>query len=501
YEVMHFFPIGHWLSKFLDTYIGQKTIISFHPTGVAQKAHGPLKKVADLLLFWPRLMSTLKRAKKRLDRFEPEFYRQRASWRTRSDVRGTAKSHLDTLQDLFRFVDNHWGPPVSADLKVMVSTGLLEVLAGRWISKDVNALMAKMMQGIEVKSTEPSKLIWSMSRMIKKDEGLLRLLKDGNYDAIEQALHEEQRSLLFSFMEDFGGRCYHDCMIIFPTFEERHDLFWDLVKSYATAPENSSKEWNRDAADEREQYVKDCLKSLSFWKRFVFKQVLLSAQKATGLRERGRLLQSLLFGEFRRVALGLGKHLAQKDHLQHAEDIFYLQLAEIRDLVEGKFQFPETVSEIVRLRKKAYAEAEDAEPPEFFLTERGAYYKTDHVFEQGPATCSLRGIGVSGGKIVGKVKVILDPASGHALQHGDILVTRTTDPGWTPLFFIAGGLILEKGGMLSHGAIVAREFGIPAIVDMQRATEILKDGEMIEIDGTAGTVTLLHEQKESNVHV
>ncbi len=500
YEVMHLFPIGNWLSTFLDTYIGQKTKISFQPAERMQQAKGCVRRLIHLLLFWPRLVAIVTRAKKRLDRLEPEFHQQRKKWRDVPAGRDSAKYYLDTIQEILSYVDIHWGAPIAADLKVMVFTGLLEVLIRRWVSSDVNVVMAKMMGGIEVKSTEPSKCIWAMAQLIKHDQNRMQLLEGGDYITLESTLDEEQSKLLYVFMEEFGGRCYHDCMIVFPTFEERHDLFWNLVKSYAIAARRWDEGEKVEASEKRKQSITKWLQPLPWWKKIVFRQILRSARDATELRERGRLLQSLLFGEFRRVALELGKRLAWMNHLQEPEDIFYLQLPELKDIIEGKFQFPETLTDIIIIRKRACAEADHIEAPEFFLTGRGEYYSLGKGMEQEQDTCSLRGVGVSGGKRVGRVKIILDPSMPHDLQHGDILVTRTTDPGWTPLFFIAGGLILERGGMLSHGAIVAREFGVPAIVAMQKATKILEDGALVEIDGTAGTVTLLEESSENAIY-
>ena len=493
YEVMHFFPIGSWLTRFLDTYIGQKTTISLEVDNRVGNVQSSLAKVKNLLLFWPRLVCALKGAGKRLEYFEPAFYKERARWRDNTGRKASAKICSDTLHDIIRYVDDSWQGPVCADIKVMVSTGLLEVLIGRWLSGDVDSIMAKVMQGIEVKSTEPSKLIWSMAQSIKTDSKLAVLLESGDYQGLEKSLNRKQRVVLDSFMEDFGGRCYHDCMLVYPTFEERHDLYWDLVKGYLASNDNADR-WIRDDSSGRNQYIKLQLQSLPWWKRFLFIKVLRSAREATKLREQGRLFQSLLFGELRRTALVLGNRLVAMSHLIDPEDIFYLQLTEIRDLMEGKYQFPETIPDIVRLRKEVFQRSGDLEPPEFFLSEKGTYCNPGQSRDDRQNSYSLNGLGVSGGKCTGRVKVVLDPAAGHDLQQGDILVTRTTDPGWTPLFFMAGGLILEKGGMLSHGAIVAREFGIPAIVDMEGATEILKEGQLIEMDGTTGAVSILSEQ-------
>ncbi len=494
YQVMYLFPMGKWLARFLDTYIGQKTTISISPAKEATKRASPLARGMDMLLFWPRLILAISMAGRYMDVLEDHFHDKRAGWRSRDGDRSGLPAALEIMEDLFAIVKEAWQGPFCADLKVMVMTGLLEVLIGHWINQDTVPVMARLMQGIEVKSTEPTRLIWQMAKLIEQDEGLLGLLEARDYNGLEKALNRQQQVLLHSFMKDFGARCYHDCMLVHPTFEERHDLYWDLVRRYVGA-KGASGNWDRDKRESWRISFEEHTKALPWWKSLVFRKVLYLARDATVLRERGRLFQSLLFGEMRRISLLLGRHLAEKGHLRQEEDVFFLQLSEIRDMVEGKFQFPETVPRLVDIRKEALSRNEELEPPEFFLTPKGEYYMADGYAQDGRPTMGLTGMGVSGGKRIGRVRIVLDPSSGHGLKDGDILVTRTTDPGWTPLFFIAGGLVLEKGGMLSHGAIVAREFGIPAIVDMKGATRILKDGQLVEVDGNAGTVKVLEGEQ------
>ncbi|HET8854255.1 MAG TPA: PEP-utilizing enzyme, partial [Ktedonobacteraceae bacterium] len=107
---------------------------------------------------------------------------------------------------------------------------------------------------------------------------------------------------------------------------------------------------------------------------------------------------------------------------------------------------------------------------------------------------ALQGTPASPGVVTAPARVILDPHNAH-LEHGEILVAPSTDPGWTPLFFTAGGLVMEMGGAMSHGAIVAREYGIPAVVGVQGATERITTGMRLTIDGTAGTVVIEHSSR------
>jgi phosphoenolpyruvate synthase/pyruvate phosphate dikinase len=125
--------------------------------------------------------------------------------------------------------------------------------------------------------------------------------------------------------------------------------------------------------------------------------------------------------------------------------------------------------------------------PRLLLSD-GTEPTADHHDAAG-ADGGLRGTPASGGVVSGKARVVLDPSSAH-LEPGEILVAPSTDPGWTPLFLTAGGLVMEMGGPMSHGAIVAREYGIPAVVGVPDATERVETGQRITVDGSGGIVNL-----------
>jgi phosphohistidine swiveling domain-containing protein len=198
----------------------------------------------------------------------------------------------------------------------------------------------------------------------------------------------------------------------------------------------------------------------------------------------------MLFGEVRRLALALGEKLVRLGHLGAAEDVFYLHTAELRDLCAGKFLFPETLPDLITLRRRALERCEVREPPECFVLPEGAYFRARDPVASCVEGSTLHGVGASSGRARGTARVILDPFRDR-LEPGDILVARSTDPGWTALFAIAGALVLERGGILSHGAIVAREFGVPAVVGVEGITRRLRGGEQVSVDGDTGEVVIL----------
>ena len=172
----------------------------------------------------------------------------------------------------------------------------------------------------------------------------------------------------------------------------------------------------------------------------------------------------------------------------NANDFPFLVLEEMAALVQtddptkANLNLPATVAK----RRRAYEHWFHVSAPEV-LDAEGREVQTA-VTHDDPHT--LNGVPASSGKVTGAARVVMTPRETTTLQPGDILITRATDPGWTPVFSVIGGLVLEVGGQLSHGAIVAREYGLPAVVNVPAATQLIQDGQTVTVDGSAGKVKL-----------
>ena len=189
---------------------------------------------------------------------------------------------------------------------------------------------------------------------------------------------------------------------------------------------------------------------------FVYKQALLD--------EAGRLVQAHVLGE--------------------KEDIFYLRFEELQDVVRTNH----VDDELIRRRKDEFGSYQSLTPPRVLTSDGEAvagWYRRDDV----PAG-ALVGLAVSAGTVEGRARVILDLAEAD-LEAGDILVTAYTDPSWTPLFVAIKGLVTEVGGLMTHGAVIAREYGLPAVVGVEHATRLIRDGQRIRVHGLEGYVEIL----------
>lgn len=207
------------------------------------------------------------------------------------------------------------------------------------------------------------------------------------------------------------------------------------------------------------------------------------ARALGGLREMPRFALALLLAQARTLLTPVGDALVQAGRLDQASDIFFLSLPEVHAALDSA-DYRSTVCE----RRAQYDQESARRHVPLVLLSDG----TEPAVASAPATSAdhiLRGTPASPGNVTALARVILDPH--HAqLAHGEILVAPSTDPGWTPLFLLAGGLVMEMGGAMSHGAIVAREYGIPAVVGVAGAIERIRTGQLITVDGTSGAVTL-----------
>ena len=205
-----------------------------------------------------------------------------------------------------------------------------------------------------------------------------------------------------------------------------------------------------------------------------------------GLRESPKFYVIRLFGMMRTALMASGRELAERGVLARADDIFYLDLPELRALAGEQRDWKALVAS---RRAKHARERRRRQVPRLMFSDGQAFYQG--LGAESDAR-ELTGSPVSPGSAEGIVHVLLDP-HGARLTPGEILVCPATDPGWTPLFLAAGGLVMEVGGLMTHGAVVAREYGIPAIVGVHEATTRLRSGQRVRVDGSTGRVVLLEE--------
>ena len=425
------------------------------------------------------------------------------------------------LNELMDIRCHRWTNASLADAAAMVCYAMLrrqvEQVSG---GKGSGALHNTLLKAIpQLVSGEPVQHLWELSRAVRAEPALRTLFECEAESVVDQlAVNPEFadfRARFEEYLQRWGFRCSAELMLTAPSFQEQPELLVETIRAYARLDgESPAATLSRQLA-EREHETRRLLRKLrgrpiSRWLPFVsraaaLRTVLRWTQSAIAYRERARLKQALLYSRCRRLALALGDRLAARGHLAEQEDVFWLTVAEVDELAAGSAMFPHHVQELTAFRKRAHERLAAMHPSDNFTLPEGEYLSLDGDLQTGDETSprnghanpanggsrTLRGAGACGGCVTGRAVVLCDASEAGRLAAEDILITRQTDPGWAPVFFLIKGLVIERGGMLSHGAIVAREFGIPCVVGVAHATRELFQAGQIEVDGDRGEVHVL----------
>lgn len=217
-------------------------------------------------------------------------------------------------------------------------------------------------------------------------------------------------------------------------------------------------------------------------RRALFRVVLAHAQRYYALRENMRYHADFFLARMRELVLQLAATLAADGRLAAADDVFWLDVDELGRAAAGDRTLVDAA-----LERRAAMRADAAAPPPETLAGAGA----PAAGSLAAATAVLRGQTGAPGRCTGRARLVHDPSDFERVAPGDVLVAVYTDPGWTPVLERAAGLVLEAGGLLSHGAIVARELGIPALVGVANATRAIRDGDMVDLDAATGIVSVV----------
>jgi pyruvate,water dikinase len=351
---------------------------------------------------------------------------------------------------------------------------------------------ADLIRGLSgLKALEPNRRLRKLAAIAQDlPADQLTQLREGSKEEIEVSLQSSEpgKRLLTgfaSFMREFGFLSANGTDISGESWVERPELVWQLVaqntRQNQLAPAAESAKIRRDAR-------KRVRRSLHPLQRGVFARLLHSTVVYLHLRERASLLYSEDAFQMRRVFLAIGSKLVAKAALNTAEDVFYLYREELEELAAGKLPYGRARELVARRVKEMEADARIA-PAETICGETPPPSLPDTVLPED----HLVGIGGSSGLVEGWARIVQDPlAAPTDLGPHDILVVHFTDVGWTPLFAGIAGIVAETGGQLSHTAIVAREYNLPAVVSVPNATRRIKENQPITLDGFAGRVYLGH---------
>jgi phosphohistidine swiveling domain-containing protein len=406
-----------------------------------------------------------------------------------------------------------WYKASLADFFAMLYHGILGKYCKKFYGTDAEGVHNKIIQAIPgLISSNPIILIYKIKCSIRKNQMVYDHFKSLNASAFYYWLNEstdesETRNLIHDYIENWGYRCSGELMLTTKNYCEEPEKFIQLLQQYDSLPDSNPEELIALKYEERNKYIADFKKRIYSKNGVLFPVSLIQigilnlliklAIKGIASRERVRLKQALIYFKFKQLINKSGIEFQKRNLLLHADDIFYLRYQEIIEHFSTSYMLTSGINEHIAAVREAFQQNKNIQYPDDFASYLGEYPVAEKLYQQkkeGQNTeNAIVGLSVCGGIIKGRAKVLSSVMDASKLELGDILVTRQTDPGWVVVFPLISGLIVERGGMLSHGAIVSREFGIPAIVGVENATLKIKDNDLIILNADTGEITIVNE--------
>lgn len=346
----------------------------------------------------------------------------------------------------------------------------------RWFPGEGEALGAALLAG-----GEPSVTARQGYALLR----LARLARAAGFP--EQVPAEGEYARAFAaFMEAYGHRGHYETYVSSASWREQPARLLEQLPALAEVDEDALRARQRDASAAAWQRIR---RALPVWQRPLLRALVQAAGRECNQREAARSGLIALLEVCRRAWRAAGALLVAEGALAAWEDVFFLLPSEAERAVDAQVP-PAGLRARVAARRALYKRWQALNPPEYLCIDpaggcRAALPAAGASVRRGEV---WRGVATGTGQARGRVRILRHPSEGGRLLPGEILVAPSTDPGWTPLFLKAGGLVVETGGYLSHGAIVAREFALPAVVNLPGILAALRDGDEVEVDGGSGEV-------------
>lgn len=431
-------------------------------------------------------------------RFLAEFYRVYDEFEAHDDRHDTGAQAYARYRELDRELVHRWGPMMVLDAMLLTSTGLLYLLtrlllpnAPEWF------LYAVAGPGADVESAEPARAMAELAATVRADARLRALLEttaaEGIYDALVSGGHDEFRARVDDYIDRYGYRSLDELKLETPDLREDPSALFVML--LAALPEQPARR-----ADDAQRYLDTHLRG---WRRAVYERLRRKVSRCAGHRESLRFCRTRAFGMVKRTIRTMGRDLVQRNVIDEFADVFLLTLPELRQCYEGGDTAG--LAAVVAARRQQHAADTRLVAPDRFVTHGDGFGPAElaavgwvpitdipaasagSVF---PGTPSGGGIGTGPAVVVGEPRDVTD----------GVLVTYRTDPGWVAVLPSATALVVERGSPLTHVAIVARELGVPTVVQIPGITRTVRTGMSLRVDGSAGTVTVLDEGRDHDDH-
>jgi pyruvate,water dikinase len=359
-------------------------------------------------------------------------------------------------------------------------------------------IAATLLQGFENGTAAAGAALSHMAMEAAARPAVANALRQGEFDSLEEVEGgAEFMTMLKSYLDDFGWRVDSWGVIERPTWAENPRLPLTLISHYINDPERSPEAAHLRAVEQRKEARAEVEKRLPAGKLPQLKAMLEASQAHVPISEGRALWQLITIGSLRVPFLALGRKLAGAGALTNPDQVFFFTTNELKRAAQAPSP---DLKNVANRRQADFGNWRALTPPPFIGAPPDETQTPPELIPLltlffGIAPPNVEGREIKGqagskGVVRGRARVLRDLGEAERLQPGEILVCATTAPPWTPLFAIAAAVVTDSGGVLSHSAICAREYAIPCVVATQVATEMIRDGSTITVDGTAGVVRL-----------
>lgn len=390
-----------------------------------------------------------------------------------------------------------WKAPLVNDFFAMIWFGLLEKGCKKSCPNEPNLHNDLLCGSQDIISTEPIHLCMEISHAIAGHASQKELFENADEQTIWNALnapeHAELKAQIDHYISKFGDRCIGELKLESISYKQNPLQLISLLKAYVQ--QGVSQQRTTDQVEDQirlkaEETIYKALKNKPL-KHWWFKYILNKTRDLVSNRENLRFGRTRGFGMVRNMFSAIGNNLKNAQLIEQASDIFFLELDEIKSLKTAPFDVE--LRERIESRKAEFAAYKTQIPPQERFFTYGNDFSDEFIYSDEKMEAvkgDLKGIGCCPGIVERRVQVIHDPSEIKSLN-GDILVTSSTDPGWVTLFPTTSGILVERGSLLSHSAIVSREMGIPCIVSISGLLRTLKTGDVVRMNGRTGEIQLI----------
>ncbi|TVS09645.1 MAG: phosphoenolpyruvate synthase [Planctomycetaceae bacterium] len=506
YRLIQQFP-GYGMNKrFMESMMGLREQFDPEdqvsaPTGWGRKWLVEFPKLLRLAL---RMIARFSRLDRTVARFQARFMTLYQQWEAMDFDRMPPHRLMDVYRDMEQKLLWNWQAPIINDFYVMIHYGALRAICRRWCGDESQSLQNDLICGNgDIESTEPTRMLMKLALRIRRDPAMVALFQESDHKELARRVPvdpacAEIAAEVQTYLERYGFRCINELKLEEPSLRETPEFVYQILQNYLQVDESLL---DAEAMEAREREIRagaertadEALRKRSFtWlRRIVFRRVLRNARKGVRNRENMRFARTRIYGVLRELIQAMGRHLVRVDVLDDAYDIFYLTIDEVWDYVKGTAVTTD-LRGLVSLRRKEFDgyRAIEADAADDHFETYGIVYVGNRFREIRPVQAAdgdLVGTGCCPGQVTAPVRIVRSPRDDLQLN-GCILVAARTDPGWVPLYPAVSGILIERGSILSHSAIVAREMGIPAIVGIPGLLERIEDGQIVTMNGQTGII-------------